>query len=333
MQIQFVGQPDVEMAFQSLGDERKKIELLSVRQEGDQTIANVFVPDGKLDHFEKIVTEYLAEKKDKNGNSRDHRNLVNTIESIRSAELEALWTDDPALLPEDKSEEFWWEVWLPVRGARLAVINDFKKIVELSGCEVSEARADFPERSVVLMRGSQLQLSQSVVGLNCVAELRRAKETADSFDDLAGEEQIEWLDELVAWTDYPPVNRHVPRICLLDSGVNRAHPLLSPLIEDEDTHTVDPEWGRHDEENHGTGMAALAAYGDLTDCLSSLERMSIDHRLESVKLLPSHGANEGSALLHASLFAEGVARPEISHADRSRIFNSAVSAEDYRDRG
>ncbi|EKT4494616.1 S8 family peptidase [Pseudomonas putida] len=333
LQIQFVGQPDVEMAFQSLGDERKKIELLSVRQEGDQTIANVFVPDGKLDHFEKIVTGYLAEKKDKNGNSRDHRNLVNTIESIRSAELEALWTDDPALLPEDKSEEFWWEVWLPVRGARLAVINDFKKIVELSGCEVSEARADFPERSVVLMRGSQLQLSQSVVGLNCVAELRRAKETADSFDDLAGEEQIEWLDELVARTDYPPVNRHVPRICLLDSGVNRAHPLLSPLIEDEDTHTVDPEWGRHDEENHGTGMAALAAYGDLTDCLSSLERMSIDHRLESVKLLPSHGANEGSALLHASLFAEGVARPEISHADRSRIFNSAVSAEDYRDRG
>lgn len=161
LQIQFVGQPDVEMAFQSLGDERKKIELLSVRQEGDQTIANVFVPDGKLDHFERIVTEYLQEKKDKNGNPRDHRNLVNTIESIRNAELEALWTDDPDLLPDDKSKEFWWEVWLPVRGARQAVINDFTKIVEGSGCVVSEARADFPERTVVLMKGSQRQFSQS----------------------------------------------------------------------------------------------------------------------------------------------------------------------------
>ncbi|MFJ2985194.1 MULTISPECIES: S8 family serine peptidase [unclassified Pseudomonas] len=98
-------------------------------------------------------------------------------------------------------------------------------------------------------------------------------------------------------------------------------------------HTVNPQWDKHDEENHGTDMAALAAYGDLTDCLSSLERVSIHHRLESVKLLPSQGANEGNALLHASLFAEGVARPEISHADRSRVFNSAVSAEDYRDRG
>ncbi|MND42840.1 hypothetical protein D3C76_369330 [compost metagenome] len=333
LQIQFIGQPDVEMAFQSLADERKKIELLSIRQEGDKTIANVFVPDGKLEHFEKVVTEYLQEKKDKNGNPRDHRNLLNTIESIRNAELEALWTDDPDLLPENKEEEFWWEVWLPVRGSREAVIGDFKKIVELSGCQVSDAQADFPERTVLLMRGSQRQLARSVLGLNCVAELRRAKETADSFDDLAGDEQIEWLDELVERTDFPQADLNVPRICLLDSGVNRAHPLISPLMEEADAHSVDPAWGKHDDENHGTGMAALSAYGDLTDCLSSNERISIQHRLESVKLLPHHGANEGGANLHASLFAEGVSRPEVSHADRSRIFNSAVSAEDYRDRG
>ena len=333
LQIQFVGQPDVEMAFQSLGDERQKIELLSVRHNGNQTIANVFVPDGKLGHFEKVVTEYLQEKKDKNGDPRDHRNLLNTIESIRSAELQALWTDDLDLLPKDKAEQFWWEVWLPVRGSREAVVNDFKKIVEMSGCEVSEAQADFPERTVLLMRGSQSQLSQSVLGLNCVAELRRAKETADSFDDLAADEQIEWLDELIERTDFAPALRSIPRICLLDSGVNRAHPLLSSLMKEADTHSVNPAWGKHDEANHGTGMAALAAYGDLTECLASGEPVTIRHRLESVKLLPNHGANEGGANLHASLFAEGVSRPEISHSHRSRIFNSAVSAEDYRDRG
>ena len=106
LQIQFVGQPDVEMAFQSLADERQKIELLSICQEGDQTIANVFVPDGKLVHFEKFVREYLEEKKDKNDKPLDHRNLLNTIESIRSAELKALWTDDPDLLPQEKRRSF-----------------------------------------------------------------------------------------------------------------------------------------------------------------------------------------------------------------------------------
>lgn len=333
LQIQFVGQPDVEMAFQSLADERQKIELLSICQEGEQTIANVFVPDGKLVHFEKIVREYLEEKKDKNDKPLDHRNLINTIESIRSAELKALWTDDPDLLPQDKNEEFWWEVWLPVRGDRQTVVEDFQKIVELCGCEVNDDQANFPERTVVLMRGSQRQLSGSVLGLNCVAELRRAKETADSFDDLAGEDQLEWANELLERTDFAPARKSVPRICLLDSGVNRAHPLIGPLMKAVDTHSVDPAWGKHDVENHGTGMAALATYGDLTDCLESSDRISIMHRLESVKLLPNHGGNPGSANLHASLFAEAVSRPEISHSHRTRIFNSAVSAEDYRDRG
>ena len=59
LQIEFVGQPDVELAFQSLADERKKIELLSVRTEGDVTFANVFVPDGGLEHFERYVAAYL----------------------------------------------------------------------------------------------------------------------------------------------------------------------------------------------------------------------------------------------------------------------------------
>ncbi|EKD98764.1 MAG: hypothetical protein ACD_23C00280G0004, partial [uncultured bacterium] len=144
LQIHFVSQPDVELAFQSLADDRQKIELLSVRQEGEHTFANVFVPDGKLEHFEKYVAEYLEEKKDKNGNARDHRTLLNTIESIRAAELRALWTDDISLLPTDPTVPFWWEVWLPVRGQRQAVVEDFRKLAALAECVVSEQQADFP---------------------------------------------------------------------------------------------------------------------------------------------------------------------------------------------
>ncbi len=62
LQIQFVGMPHVELAFQSLGDERnrdpaKQIEVLSVRTESGTTLANVYVPDGKLEHFEKYVAD------------------------------------------------------------------------------------------------------------------------------------------------------------------------------------------------------------------------------------------------------------------------------------
>lgn len=63
LQIHFTSQPGVELAFESLANDSQKIELLSVRKDGDSTFANVFVPDGKLHHFEKYIAEYLAEKK------------------------------------------------------------------------------------------------------------------------------------------------------------------------------------------------------------------------------------------------------------------------------
>ena len=49
-----------------------------------------------------------------------------------------------------------------------------------------------------------------------------------------------------------------------------------------DLHTVEPAWGVDDQADHGTGLAGLAAYGDLTDALSSVDAISVPHRLESV---------------------------------------------------
>lgn len=334
LQIQFTSQPDVVLAFESLANETKKIELLSVRQEGNRTFANVFVPDGGLAHFEKYVADYLAEKKDSRGQARDHRKLLDAIESIRAAEIRALWTDAPELLPVDLANTFWWEVWLPVRGQgqRQTVVEDFKKLARLAECVVSDRQVNFPERTVLLMYGSQQQLSRSVMALNCVAELRYAKETAELFDGMDVIEQRQWADDLLQRAQLQSSD-DAPRVCLLDSGVTRAHPLLEPLMDAGDLHTVEPAWGVDDEANHGTGLAGLAAYGDLTDALSSANSINVPHRLESVKLVPAEGANEGDARHHAYLFIEGVARPEISAPHRTRVFTSAVTASDYRDRG
>ena len=74
LQIEFESFPEVELAFESLARERSGIELLNVRheEEGERTLATVFVPDGKLDHFESLIRDYLAEKRDSVGRARDN---------------------------------------------------------------------------------------------------------------------------------------------------------------------------------------------------------------------------------------------------------------------
>jgi hypothetical protein len=55
LQVEFESFPGIELAFESLARERSGIELLNVRHDEELTCATVFVPDGKLAHFEKLV--------------------------------------------------------------------------------------------------------------------------------------------------------------------------------------------------------------------------------------------------------------------------------------
>jgi len=333
-QITFVGFSDVTLAFEQLANETKNIELLSVRTEGDTTSANVFVPDGKLEHFEKYITAYLESKKDRSGKAADHSRLLNTIQTIRAAELQAFWTDVIELFPSSVDESIWWEVWLPIRNnKRDEVLADFRKLAEHVRCTVSDHHVNFPERTVVLLYGSRNQLTQSVLMLNCIAELRRAKDTAEFFDGMETIQQRDWMNDALRRLSTAESDDSTPRICLIDTGVNRAHPLLELFIDSADLHSVNSSWGVDDRANHGTGQAGLAVYGDLTPILSSSTPIRIGHRLESSKIIQYDKSLKGTAAHHAYLFSKAVALPEIEAPGRSRVFTSAVTAEGYRDRG
>ena len=333
LQVEFESFPDIELAFESLARERQGIELLNVRQEKDRTHATVFVPDGKLDHFEGLIRDYLAERRNRAGHPRDNQRLIDAISQIRAASLQALWTDDHEAFPSEDAEQFWWEVWLPVRGERQVVIATFRRLAEAQGMETAPGELIFPERTVLLVRTSAEQMQRSILTLNSIAELRRAKETADFFDSLRPEEQREWLDDLLARTRFSPDGDEVPHVCLLDTGVNRGHGLLTPALAVDDVHTIEPAWGTDDGDGHGTQMAGLSLAGNLTELLEGSGPIQIDHRLESVKLLPHGGAGGNNSRHHGLLTIEAVSRPEVTAPARPRVFGMAVTARDNRDRG
>lgn len=333
LQVEFGSFPDVELAFESLARERSGIELLNVRHEEGTTLATVFVPDGRLDHFENLIAAYLGRRKDSRNRPRDNRRLLDSIRQIRAASLRALWTDDRDEFPAHEGESVWWEVWLPVRKDRRATTTAFRELAGLQGMRVAKGEVRFPERTVLLAQTSVKQMRASMVTLNSIAELRRPKETAEFFDSMPASEQLEWLEDLMAGARYPSHAEDVPYVCLLDTGVNRGHRLLAPALAGADLHTVRPGWGTDDADGHGTGMAGLALGGDLAELLAASGPTEFRHRLESVKLLPHDGATGNDPEHYGYLTIEATARPEISAPRHRRVFSMAITARDQRDRG
>lgn len=326
----FESPPDVTLALDKLSRDQAGIELLNSFHRDSVHYATVFVPDGKLVVFEKLLFAYLDPGKD--GKAPANAPLLESIAAIHAASFDSLWTDTNDAIPTaDETAE--WEVWLPVRSRRKAVVNAFRLQAAAVGLELSVGVLEFPERTVLQARGTRQQFEQSLLTLNHIAELRRAKESADFFDALTQSEQVEWVNELLARTTFAAESMDVPHVCILDTGAKQAHPLLSPALAAADQYTNDPNWGVEDTHGHGTEMAGLALWGDLGDMLDSAEPIVIAHRLETVKLLNTNGSGGHCSEHHGILSIDAVSRPEIDSPTRLRIFSLAISAKDNRDGG
>jgi hypothetical protein len=324
--IQFESEPGFKLKFESLDLIRSGIELVNVKDIGDKTYAVCFVPEGKLTHFVKLVTAYL-EQETKSKKPRNQK-LIESISKIRRAMLEALWTDDPGEMPTGE-EEVWWEVWLRTGDDRNAFQRSFEEHAARIGLVIDSSNILFPDRTVCLAYGSKSQMSTSVNLLNSIAELRKAKETADFFTSLTPSEQFDWVDEALKRIEGPYSDDFA--VCILDTGINNEHPLIRPALQLSDMHTYEPSWGITDHDNHGTEMAGLSIYGDLIETLASGSPIFLKHKLESVKILPPRGDNP--PYLYGAITTEAIARAEITAPVRQRTICMAVTTKDFRDRG
>ena len=319
VQISFESYPDINLEFEKLADARSRIEVLNVIQQDNKYVVTILVPIGKLRVLEKKIEEYLNPAKDGKKGPK-HSTLLNAIASIRKTAIENLWSDDPDLYPSP-AEVVWLEVWLPILGDRLAVMHDFIKLAQIAGIQVSDNILEFPERTVLLAKGSIDAFSSSSLLMSKISELRRAKVTAEFFDYLELNEQRDWLANLLDRTTFESENS--PYVCILDTGVNRGHPLLSPLCSEDDLFVVDPNWDVADSNGHGTAMAGLAVWGDLSNILAEVSPLQIKHRIESVKLLRFSGDNDDKHLGNITSVKNKKNGTKTSHVLTNRTTNLA----------
>ncbi|MBO7752274.1 S8 family peptidase [Burkholderia pseudomallei] len=291
------------------------IQLLTVIPQDDHDVVVLHVPDGKLSAFVKRIQEYIHEN-NKKGDKPKNAPLVNAIENIRRAAFSELWTD--AAAPPEDNENHWFQVWLRhTAGKPEAVVAEFKAEAGKVGIEVTPGYVPFPGRLVIAAYGNRLAFQQAVDVLDLIAEIRFVEPNAEFFiSELTPAEQADWILDLVERTTVGDAD--APHVCILDTGVNNGHPLLEQALHAHDMHTYHPDWPKHDADRHGSEMAGIALYGDLSSALNSQEQVALPHRLESVKILPPEGAN--SPKLWGAVTIDSVGRVEVENAKRTRVF-------------
>ena len=333
LHITFESESGFELIFESLNFRPSGIELCSVTQMGDKTTATVFVPEGKLEHFLKQVTTYRdhqpdPQAPDKTAKSRS-QDLVESISAIKLTALKELWTDERGLFPADNSP-ITWEIWLR-HSDKIDHEAFLREYAPKLGLTVGAEAIRFLDRTIVLAHGNREQLSRSITLLGSIAEVRRAKETADFFTGMERTDQKAWIEETLEQVTPPAAD--APSVCLLDTGLNEQHPLLRPVTDLNGLHSYDrANWGTDDRYGHGTAMAGLAVYGDLTNTLASPGPIELSHQLESVKITPNPGHHQEKRL-YGAITRDGIHRVEIDGPQRNRVFCMAVTTPDDRDRG
>ncbi|MFO0869467.1 MAG: S8 family peptidase [Pirellulales bacterium] len=324
--LDFASAPGFKLKLESLEIRRSGVELCSSRIDATGVMhATVFVPEGKAGLFVRKFEAYVRQEPGK----RNHRELAESISHIRLATLESFWMD-ASEFPPNRDDPLSWEVWLRERTNPYDVSERFRAAAHVAGIDVSPREIHFPERRVLLARASVTQLLQIDNLFDWLAELRFAKLLAGEFVEMAPREQADLVAAALPRIQPPPTN--APAVCHLDTGVNRAHPLLELALPEDALLACDPTWSPADThpQQHGTAMAGLGLYGCLTELFSGTGSVPLGHRLESVKIFRNPDTNEPD--LYGDITDQAIARIEIAAPDRSRAFCLTITS-DSRDNG
>ena len=329
--VEFSGAENCELLTKSLEDSRQGIKLLNVRDAFAQTEDNltatitratVFIPTGKEQVFIRKISEY-ATRPTQNGLPRNN-NLVSSIEAISQAiTISAFWVGRPSEMPSDTKQ--WFELWIDTTENNF---NQTKRdaFAIMDSLEL-EHRPDtefisFPERLVLPVFANRTDLLDLIKQGVIIAEIRKPADPNAFFVDAAIVEQTEWAEDLLSRTHF---NNSGIAICVLDTGINYNHSLISPFMP---THgmTVNNAWGVADQNGHGTNMAGIALYNDLKQHLISNTPFILNHTIESVKIIEPASDIVTERRLYGAVTEQAALLAEIEDPTIKRVYCMAVTA-------
>jgi len=325
--VTVLGAENQDFAGEKLKDKRQNVEVVNIGENGqNQKYAVVRMGKGELQSLASKVDQY--EKVDTPKGKPKYNDVVRGIQEIKRALLVDLWSGSVEQLPERNDQEHWWEVWL-VGGSDNPDVAEYVRLTlalfaknENLALDLNQ-RIVFAEREVYLIRARYEMLERAIAFLDSIIEIGPPSKGIRDFlvyENTTREEFYSASERLI------PPEQHAPSIALLDTGVNDAHPLLNPAIEPMGLHTVDPTSSdAGDYQGHGTEMAGVALYDDLSAHVLSEDTYQFPAYLESVRIGLANSDEERH--LWGKVTTGAVEKVESAVGDRNRIFCMAISGE------
>lgn len=301
-----------------LGTQLMKI---SEGENEETSVASVYLPvknsrwlTKKLDKYEELVTE---------GKKPKNQPLINSIESINTSTARSLFPEKGEYDGLQPQQEGCFEIWLDVVDDE-EIEKSVRVLNQLGISLAQETCLKFEHVTVLLVNATKEALDDIPFSLDYVEAIRcYYSPNALLAND---EEQREWAD-LILDDVVRNINDDSVIVGVLDQGVNNGHPMLEPFLPDDRRATVLPGTNVFHEGDHGTGMAGLVEYGDLTGFLGRRGHLEINHALASIKIL-SRIPNEKH--LYGKITEDAIAKAEELGA---KITCMAVTENNERNNG
>lgn len=296
--------------------------LIVGETQDDTTQATVFLPLDKKNWLNKKLDKY--EQPVEEGKNPASKPLINAIETIVSSGAKSLFPNKDeydTLLPKTSR---LFEIWIDeVNPEKIAEIRRNMDVIGLS--VVGDNIITFESVTVFLVRAQKEDIDNVPHSIDLVEAIKIYHNPAYMTD--TDEDQRDW-SQLISEYVHINLGENPTIVGLLDKGVNNEHELLRPFLPDERRGSVVNGVGVGHEGFHGTGMAGLIEYGDLSNYQIGNAPSEINHALASIKLLSDVQPNDPA--LYGLLTQQAI---DISDSFGGKIICMAITEDEERNNG
>ncbi len=283
-----------------VGDARRAnsrgMQILSVSRRADRRgqrgrdQAVFFLTESSIESLDKSLVSYenwdgpeasddspwLVNEPQSGPGDRRPRNfwLFESADSFRLAKIEDLWTDTLENFPRERGE-VEWEIWV-----RTSMTLAFEAAVARLDIQLFGDPTEFVDIRVYNGITTKANLARLIASSAAVVELRAASNFIAEHADLPPAERLEQIRGIASRVVPPPPT--APWVSLLDTGANPASPLLAMGLPPARCRAVASSWNALDPDGHGSKMAGVALYGDLSAAASTTGPILLEHGLESI---------------------------------------------------